>query len=32
MKATAAAFRDICLALIPLLGIGWLMDLPLHFG
>ena len=32
MKATAATVRDVCLALIPLLGIGWLMDLPLHFG
>ena len=26
----AAAVRDICLAMIPFLGIAWAMDLPLH--
>lgn len=26
----ATAIRDVCLALIPLLGIAWAMDLPLH--
>jgi len=32
MKSAAAAVRDVCLGLIPLIGILWLMDLPLHLG